>query len=295
MDGAGKFVSGDVKATMMIASINIVGGFLIGVLQKGMDWKQAAATYTILTIGDGLVSIIPSIVISTSAGLIVSRAAAEARMGEEFIAQLTHHPKALQLVSGILLLFGLVPGMPFVPFSILSVLLFALSRVSQKQQDILAQGQIDETAKPQELETPEEVQQLLPLDTLELEVGYGLIPLVDEDQNGNLLARIRSIRRQFALDMGVIVPSLHLRDNLQLKPGQYTMLIKGNEVASAEILIDHFLAMDPGDVKHRIQGVDTREPAFNLPALWDSGGHQGRRHARRLHRGGPRHRGSPPT
>ncbi|GAB6038848.1 flagellar biosynthesis protein FlhA [Fundidesulfovibrio butyratiphilus] len=268
MDGAGKFVSGDVKATIMITGINIVGGFLIGVLQKGMNWKDAAATYTILTIGDGLVSIIPSIIISTSAGLIVSRAAAEAKMGEEFIAQLTNHPKALKLVSAILLLFGLVPGLPLVPFTVLSVLLYALSRVSQKQQDILAEGQKPEAAKPQELETPEEVQQLLPLDSLELEVGYGLIPLVDEDQNGNLLARIRSIRRQFALDMGVIIPSLHLRDNLQLKPGQYTVLIKGNEVASAEILIDHFLAMDPGDVKHRIQGVDTREPAFNLPALW---------------------------
>ncbi|MFP5239591.1 MAG: flagellar biosynthesis protein FlhA [Acidobacteriota bacterium] len=269
MDGAGKFVSGDVKATMLIAVINIVGGILIGMLQKGMDWKTAASTYTILTIGDGLVSIIPSIIISTSAGLIVSRAAAEARMGEEFIAQLTFHPKALRLVSGILLLFGLVPGMPFIPFSALAGLMFLLSHVSKKQKDILAEGQAeDDKPKPQELETPEEVQQLLPLDALELEVGYGLIPLVDEDQNGNLLARIRSIRRQFALDMGVIIPSLHLRDNLQLKPGQYAVLIKGNEVASAEILIDHFLAMDPGDVKHRIQGVDTREPAFNLPALW---------------------------
>uniref|UniRef100_A0A7C4AGI5 Flagellar biosynthesis protein FlhA n=1 Tax=Fundidesulfovibrio putealis TaxID=270496 RepID=A0A7C4AGI5_9BACT len=268
MDGAGKFVSGDVKATMLITVINIVGGFLIGVLQKGMDWKLAASTYTILTIGDGLVSIIPSIVISTSAGLIVSRAAAEARMGEEFIAQLTNHPKALALVSGILLVFGLVPGMPFVPFTLLSGLMFLLSRVSNKQKEIVSEKSDAEKARPQELETPEEVQQLLPLDTLELEVGYGLIPLVDEDQNGNLLARIRSIRRQFALDMGVIIPSLHLRDNLQLKPGQYAVLIKGNEVASAEILIDHFLAMDPGDVKHRVQGVDTREPAFNLPALW---------------------------
>ncbi|WP_243367683.1 flagellar biosynthesis protein FlhA [Fundidesulfovibrio soli] len=269
MDGAGKFVSGDVKATILIAVINIVGGILIGMLQKGMDWKTAASTYTILTIGDGLVSIIPSIIISTSAGLIVSRAAAEARMGEEFIAQLTYHPKALRLVSGILLLFGLVPGMPFIPFTALAGLMFLLAGVSQKQKNILAEGQAeDEKPKPQELETPEEVQQLLPLDALELEVGYGLIPLVDEDQNGNLLARIRSIRRQFALDMGVIIPSLHLRDNLQLKPGQYAVLIKGNEVASAEILIDHYLAMDPGDVKHRIQGVDTREPAFNLPALW---------------------------
>ena len=268
MDGASKFVSGDVKATMLITTINIVGGFLIGVLQKGMDWKHAAETYTILTIGDGLVSIIPSIIISVSAGLIVSRAAAEARMGEEFLAQLTGHPKALTLVSGIMLLFGIVPGMPFIPFFALSALLFGLGRVSQKQKDILTEGQEGEKSVPQELETPEEVQQLLPLDSLELEVGYGLIPLVDEDQNGNLLARIRSIRRQFALDMGVIIPSLHLRDNLQLKPGQYAVLIKGNEVASAEILIDHFLAMDPGDVKHRVQGVDTREPAFNLPALW---------------------------
>ncbi|MFP5223494.1 MAG: flagellar biosynthesis protein FlhA [Acidobacteriota bacterium] len=268
MDGASKFVSGDVKATMLITGINIVGGFLIGVLQKGMDWKHAAETYTILTIGDGLVSIIPSIIISVSAGLIVSRAAAEAKMGEEFLAQLTGHPKALKLVSGILLLFGLVPGMPLVPFASLAGLMFFLSTVSQKQKDILTDGQEGEKGVPQELETPEEVQQLLPLDSLELEVGYGLIPLVDEDQNGNLLARIRSIRRQFALDMGVIIPSLHLRDNLQLKPGQYAVLIKGNEVASAEILIDHYLAMDPGDVKHRVQGVDTREPAFNLPALW---------------------------
>jgi flagellar biosynthesis protein FlhA len=268
MDGASKFVSGDVQATILISGINIVGGFLVGVLQKGMDWKQAAATYTILTIGDGLVSIIPSIIISVSAGLIVSRAAAEAKMGEEFIAQLTGHPKALSLVSGIIFLFGLVPGMPFVPFSILAVLMFVLSRVTQKQKDIVADGAQADKAAPQELETPEEVQQLLPLDSLELEVGYGLIPLVDEDQNGNLLARIRSIRRQFALDMGVIIPSLHLRDNLQLKPGQYAVLIKGNEVASAEILIDHYLAMDPGDAKHRIQGVETREPAFNLPALW---------------------------
>ena len=268
MDGAGKFVSGDVQATMMITIINIVGGFLIGVFQKGMDWKQAAATYTILTIGDGLVSIIPSIIISVSAGLIVSRAAAEAKMGEEFIAQLTGHPKALSLVSGILFLFGIVPGMPFIPFLMLSALMFGLSRVSAKQNENLKSKDDDGRSRSVELETPEEVQQLLPLDSLELEVGYGLIPLVDEDQNGNLLARIRSIRRQFALDMGVIIPSLHLRDNLQLKPGQYSVLIKGNEVAQADILIDHFLAMDPGDVKHRVQGVETREPAFNLPALW---------------------------
>lgn len=276
MDGAGKFVSGDVTATIIITAINIAGGFCIGVMQKGMDWKDAAQTYTLLTIGDGLVSIIPSIIISTSAGLIVSRAASEAKMGEEFMAQLTQHPRALKLVSGILLLFAAVPGLPTLPFLALAILLFMVARLTARQQELL-QGESGgekgkergrDKKKEPELETPEEVQTLLPLDVLELEVGYGLIPLVDEEQNGNLLARIRSIRRQFALDMGVIVPSLHLRDNLQLRPGQYVVLIKGNEVASAEILIDHYLAMDPGDAKHRIQGVETREPAFNLPALW---------------------------
>jgi flagellar biosynthesis protein FlhA len=269
MDGAGKFVSGDVTATIIITAINIFGGFFIGVLQKGMNWKDAAQTYTLLTIGDGLVSIIPSIIISTSAGLIVSRAAAEAKMGEEFMAQLTFHPRALRLVSGMLFLFAIVPGLPTFPFLAMAVLLFVVARLSGKQQEMLKGEAAEQEKKPApELETPEEVQTLLPLDALELEVGYGLIPLVDEEQNGNLLARIRSIRRQFALDMGVVIPSLHLRDNLQLRPGQYVVLIKGNEVASAEILIDHYLAMDPGDAKHRIQGVETREPAFNLPALW---------------------------
>ncbi|NDY57099.1 flagellar biosynthesis protein FlhA [Desulfovibrio sulfodismutans] len=274
MDGAGKFVQGDVSATILITAINIIGGFCIGIIQKGMEWTDAAQTYTILTIGDGLVSIIPSIIISTSAGLIVSRAASEAKMGEEFIAQLTYHPRALRLVSGMMAIFAIVPGMPTLPFLAMAALIYGISVATDKQRELLSGGEAKGKGKGKgkdknkELETPEEVQALLPLDLLELEVGYGLIPLVDEEQSGNLLARIRSIRRQFALDMGLIVPSLHLRDNLQLKPGQYTVLIKGNEVASAEILIDHYLAMDPGDAKHRIRGVETREPAFNLPALW---------------------------
>ncbi|MDD3310668.1 flagellar biosynthesis protein FlhA [Pseudodesulfovibrio sp.] len=269
MDGAGKFVSGDVKAGLMITAINIIGGFLIGVIQKDMNWMDAAQTYTLLTIGDGLVATIPSLIISTSAGIIVSRAAAEAKMGEEFIGQLSFHHRALKLVSGILVIFALVPGMPTLPFLTLAIIVFTISRLSANQQKQFA-GNEDDKAKPeaQTLDTPEEVQALLPLDQLELEVGYGLIPLVDEEQNGNLLSRIRSIRRQFALDMGVVIPSLHLRDNLQLKPGEYRVVIKGNPVAQAELLIDHYLAMDPGDAKHRIQGVETVEPAFNLPAVW---------------------------
>ena len=286
MDGAGKFVQGDVNASILIALVNIVGGIIIGMVQRDMSWSDAASTYTLLTIGDGLVATIPSLIVSTSAGLIVSRAAASAKMGEEFIGQLTHNYRALKLVSGVLILFALVPGMPTLPFVIISASLFIISRsmgkVVPEEATIGAKatksgltagsvaavpvgsGADGETS----LDTPEEVQALLPLDILELEVGYGLIPLVDESQNGNLLSRIRSIRRQFALDMGVIVPSLHLRDNLQLKPGQYRVLVKGNEVAGAEILVDHFLAMDPGNAKHRIQGVETREPAFNLPAMW---------------------------
>lgn len=269
MDGAGKFVQGDVKAGMIILMINMFGGMLIGMLQKGMDWKLAAQTYTLLTIGDGLVSTIPSLIVSTAAGLIVSRSAAEAKMGEEFIGQLAYNARSLRLVAGVLFVFGMVPGMPTLPFLIIAgLLLLAARMVGTRIDDPTKAGAKAKADQALALDSPEEVQQLLPLDLLELEVGYGLIPLVDEEQNGNLLARIRSIRRQFALDMGVIVPSLHLRDNLQLKPGQYSVLIKGNEIASAEILIDHFLAMDPGDVKHRIQGIETKEPAFNLPALW---------------------------
>ncbi|MBL3582981.1 flagellar biosynthesis protein FlhA [Oleidesulfovibrio alaskensis] len=275
MDGAGKFVQGDVSAGMFITMVNIIGGILIGVLQKDMTWQDAMTVYTLLTIGDGLVSTIPSIIISTSAGIIVSRAASEAKMGEEFIGQLTFNSRALKLVSGVLLVFALVPGMPFIPFVIFASLLFFISRVVGGASDDVAERSgaagkagVKGGAPGGALDSPEEVQALLPLDVLELEVGYGLIPLVDEEQDGNLLSRIRSIRRQFALDMGVVIPSLHLRDNLQLKPGQYTLLIKGNEVASAEILIDHYLAMDPGDARHRIKGIETREPAFNLPALW---------------------------
>ena len=273
MDGACKFVSGDVNAGMMITMVNIIGGIIIGMVQKDMDWNSALTTYSLLTIGDGLVSTIPSIIVSTATGLLVSRAASEAKMGEEFLAQLTFNSQALKMVSGVLVIFAIVPALHAVPFLVLAALLFVVARLSadreaeegamDKKKGKAAQGKA-----PASADTPEEVQALLPLDTLELEVGYGLIPLVDEEQSGNILARIRSIRRQFALDMGVVIPSLHLRDNLQLKPGQYSLLIKGNQVASAEILVDHFLAMDPGNVTTRINGIETREPAFNLPALW---------------------------
>ncbi len=275
MDGACKFVTGDVNAGMLITMINLIGGILIGVVQKDMPWGTALTTYSLLTIGDGLVSTIPSILVSTGTGILVSRAAAEAKMGEEFMAQLTFNTRALQMVSVVLLVFAIVPGLPTLPFLILSIACYVAARMTARTEDddqdaIGPDGKKKggKHAKSGSADTPEEVQALLPLDALELEVGYGLIPLVDEEQSGNLLSRIRSIRRQFALDMGVIIPALHLRDNLQLKPGQYALLIKGNQVASAEILVDHFLAMDPGNATTQIKGIETREPAFNLPALW---------------------------
>ncbi len=275
MDGACKFVTGDVNAGMLITMINLIGGIIIGVVQKDMAWGTALTTYSLLTIGAGLVSPIPSILVSTGTGLLVSRAAAEAKMGEEFMAQLTFNTRALQMVSVVLFVFAMVPGLPTLPFLILAAACFVAARVTAKNEeegdDATGPDGKKKGKKAQAsgtADTPEEVQALLPLDALELEVGYGLIPLVDEEQSGNLLSRIRSIRRQFALDMGVIIPALHLRDNLQLKPGQYALLIKGNQVASAEILVDHFLAMDPGNATTHIKGIETREPAFNLPALW---------------------------
>ena len=274
MDGACKFVSGDVNAGMLITLVNLIGGIIIGVVQKDMAWETALTTYSLLTIGDGLVATIPSIIVSTATGILVSRAASEAKMGEEFLAQLTYNKRALQVVSSVLIVFAMVPGLPTLPFLTLSVVTFLVARYVSPQDDMEEDGMAGKKGSKKSgrlnepAETPEEVQELLPLDMLELEVGYGLIPLVDENQNGNLLSRIRSIRRQFALDMGVVIPSLHLRDNLQLKPGQYALLIKGNQVAAAEILVDHFLAMDPGNVNKPIAGVETREPAFNLPALW---------------------------
>lgn len=281
MDGAGKFVQGDVTAGLIITFINFIGGVLIGMIRDGLSWQDSIGTYTLLTIGDGLVSTIPSIIISTSAGIIVSRAASSAKMGEEFAAQLTNNTKALYLVGIVMLVLALIPGMPKVPFFLLTALLFgayyvktkAKPKASDSNETFVDKGDTltrnsEQNAENNNPETPESVQALLPLNTLELEVGYGLIPLVDEKQEGTLLRRIRTIRKQIALDKGVIVPSLHLRDNLELKPGEYCVLIKGNEVASAEIMTDSLLAMNAGNVKEPIEGTPTVEPAFKLPAVW---------------------------
>jgi len=270
MDGASKFVRGDAIAGIIIVITNILGGLGVGMLQKGMDFATAGATYVVLTVGDGLVTQIPALIISTAAGIMVSRAASDLSLGREFTRQFSMQPKAIGIAGGIVFCFGLVPGLPHISFMVLGGGVCSLAYMLMKAQKAAAsQALVEQAARPAPPPPgPEQVEALLPLDVLELEVGYGLIPLVDEEQNGDLLERIRSIRQQLALEMGIVVPPLHVRDNLQLKPGGYSVLIKGNEVAHGELMIDYFLAMDPGDAKKALEGIPTREPAFNLPALW---------------------------
>ncbi|RLB26626.1 MAG: flagellar biosynthesis protein FlhA [Deltaproteobacteria bacterium] len=268
MDGASKFVRGDAIAGIIITMINIIGGLVIGVIQKHLDFSTAVQNYTLLTIGDGLVSQIPALIISTAAGILVSRAASEANMGFEVVRQFGLQPRAMRIASGIIFLFALAPGMPAIPFLLLSGTVYFLSRTVSGVQETAIEKPQEEAEEAAAQTAPEQVEALLPVDLLELEIGYGLIPLVDNQAQGNLLERIRALRKQYALDMGLIIPSLHIRDNLELKPNEYAICIKGNEVARGELMMDHYLAIDPGDVKARIEGIPTKEPAFGLPALW---------------------------
>ncbi|MCP4714712.1 MAG: flagellar biosynthesis protein FlhA [Deltaproteobacteria bacterium] len=266
MDGASKFVRGDAVAGIIITFINIIGGLFIGVVQKDMSFADAAQTYTLLTVGDGLVSQIPALIISTSAGFIVSRAASDGHMGTQLISQLTIHPRAFVVAAMVLTFFGLVPGLPTVPFFGLAILAAGLSYAIFQAEKTTQDEATSSEEKPEV--GPENVEALLSVDDLELEVGYGLIPLVNKDQGGDLLERIRSLRRQFAIDMGVIVPPIHIRDNLQLSPNQYSFLVRGIEVSRNEIMVDHALAMESGIVQQKIEGIQTTEPAFGLPAQW---------------------------
>jgi flagellar biosynthesis protein FlhA len=268
MDGASKFVRGEAMAGILIMAINIIGGLIIGVAQHNMTLGDAAQTFSLLTIGEGLVGQIPALLVSSAAGLIVSKAASEASLGEEYAQQFTMKPQVMSVAAGIILLIGLVPGLPHLPFIALSLLFGSLAYVAhntRKKADAAAAEALKVPAKPR---GPEPMENLLALDLLELEAGYGLIPLVDEEQDGELLERIRALRRQFAVEMGVIVPPIHIRDNLQLKPGGYVILIKGVEVARGEMMVGYLLALHPGETLRQIEGIPTREPTFNLPALW---------------------------
>jgi flagellar biosynthesis protein FlhA len=270
MDGAAKFVAGDAIAGIFITWINILGGFAIGVIQKNMEWMKAAETYTILTVGDGLISQIPAIIISTASGLIVARASSGADLGVDVIGQLSSSSKPLYLTSGVCIIFGLLPGLPTLPFFVLASITGGLGYVTKNlisSKATISEGvkQIEEAEKGPKPGSTEEVTTLLGMDTLELEVGYELVRIVE---GGDLVERIRSIRRQFALDYGFIVPPIHIRDNVRIKPTEYRFMLKGTPIGTGELRIRHLLAMDPGNVSQTVSGIPTKEPAFGLDALW---------------------------
>jgi flagellar biosynthesis protein FlhA len=266
MDGASKFVRGDAIAGILITLINILGGFAIGVIQQGMPITEALQVYTLLTVGDGLVAQVPALVISSSAGILVSRAASDLGMGAAFGKQFSMHPRPLAITGAMLFLLSVVPSFPALPLILVGTVLFVLAGyVDRKRKP--AEAELD--AQETESAKPREGSDLPPLlDILELELGYGLIPLVDESQNGDLLPRIKAIRQQLALEYGILVPALHVRDNLQLKPAEYRLLLKGNPVGKGEIMVGHYLALSSGDSSTEIKGIPTRDPAFDLPAVW---------------------------
>jgi len=268
MDGASKFVKGDAIAGVIITLVNIVGGLAIGVLQNGMNIADAAQTYTLLTVGDGLVTQIPALMIATAAGIVVSRAGSKSTMGREVLSQILRQPKALGIASVVLFGFGLVPGLPAVPFIVLSILAGGVAyTVTQsrkaEQERVEEREMIEDKTGPQE-----SLESIPPVDILALEVGYGLIPMVDAEQAGDLLERIRSFRLQIAKEIGIVVAPIHIQDNMKLKSGEYSVLLKGNEVARGELMMNHYLAMDPGNADGKIGGVPTKEPTYGLPAFW---------------------------
>ena len=271
MDGASKFVRGDAIAGIIITMINILGGLGIGVIQKGLDVGTAAKYYTMLTIGDGLLAQIPALIISTAAGMIVTRTSnSDKDMGEEVTSQLLVNPRAVMVSGGVLILMGVIPGLPTIPFLMMGGLLCGLSWVLKRYKVERADAEKKQLEASSNVPKKENIESMLPVDMVELEVGYGLISIVESDQSGDLLERIVSIRKQFALDLGIVVPSIHIRDNLQLAPGEYRLMIKGNKVGGGTLRPESLLAMDPGNVSDAIDGIKTKEPAFGLDALWIS-------------------------
>lgn len=267
MDGASKFVRGDAVAGLVITGINIVGGITIGTLQHDLPIADAASTFTILTIGDGLVSQIPALLMSTAAGVVVTRTNGESDLGNTFVAQILTHRRPAAISAGFLAAMALVPGMPHVVFLMLAGGVAAIAAIPPKM--VVTETNNEEDAPTADGSGDREsIENLLPIDLLELEIGYELVGLVDSSRSGNLLSRISGIRRQFATDLGLIVPPVHVRDNLQLRPGEYRVLLSGNEIGRGEVRVGQFMAMDPGTAVGPVDGIPTREPAFGLPARW---------------------------
>ncbi|WP_340016656.1 flagellar biosynthesis protein FlhA [Paenibacillus sp. FSL K6-1318] len=270
MDGASKFVKGDAIASIIILLINLIGGFIIGMTVHGLDFAESLATYSVLTIGDGLVSQIPALLISTAAGLIVTRASSEGNLAEDITGQLFTYPILIYIVAFVIAMLGFfTPIHVITTLPLAGVLAFAAWRMQNnlnlKQE---AEEQLEEEQQIEEVRSPESVINLLQVDPIEFEFGYGLIPLADNQQGGDLLDRIIMIRRQCALELGLVVPVIRIRDNIQLRPNEYVIKIKGNVVGGGELLLNHYLAMSPGYDEESVTGIETTEPAFGLPALW---------------------------
>lgn len=270
MDGASKFVKGDAIAGIIIVIINMLFGIIIGMMQLGMDFGAAASHFTMLTVGDGIVSQIPALLISTATGIVVTRAASDGNLGTDITGQLFAYPKMLYVAAGTILMLGLftpigllVSGPIVAAFGFGGYFISKSQEAQHKTEEI-----IEEEVEIDEMKTPESVVQLLNVDPIEFEFGYGLIPLADTNQGGDLLDRIVMIRRQLAIELGMVIPVVRIRDNIQLQPNEYRLKLKGNEVAKGEILLDHYLAMAPGIEDDSIEGIDTIEPSFGLPAKW---------------------------
>lgn len=270
MDGASKFVKGDAIAAIVIIIINIVGGFIVGMVQRNLDVMQALQTYTLLTVGEGLVAQIPALMISTATGIMVTRAASESNLGHDITSQILTNPRIFFIASAVLTLLGIVPGLPGIPFITLGVIAFIFAYTLRRHSKVNTQSEqsIQDEKEHDEIRKPENVVALLQIDPMELEIGYSLIPMVDASQGGDLLDRIVMIRRQCALEIGLVVPTIRIRDNIQLKPNSYLIKLKGVEVAKGELLLDYYMAMNSGAVSEELTGIETVEPAFGLPALW---------------------------
>ncbi len=268
MDGASKFVRGDAIAGILITAINIIGGFVIGIVMQDLSVTESLHTYTLLSVGDGLVTQIPALIVSSSAGIVVTRSAAENNLGKDLVRQLSFQPKAIMIASGVILVFGIVPGMPTLPFVGLGSVLGVLAVLVERDRKSVAQREQREETEKAKQPLEERTEDLLKVDTLEIEIGYGLIPMVDANQGGDLLDRITVIRKQTALDTGIIVPAIRIRDNVQLQPNEYVIKIKGLVATRGELMPDHLMAINPGYIDDEIEGFETVEPAFNLRAHW---------------------------
>ncbi len=278
MDGAVKYVKGDATAGLIITAVNIIGGIATGVLSQGMEFSAALDKYVILTIGDGLVSQIPSLLISLSTGILVTKGSKDADFGTVLVSQLFGIPKVLYLVGTIIAVLGLITPLPDLIFLALGLVFIVTGRmIAGTIETAQIEGEIDaEEVAAEEIRQPENVNSLLQVDPIELEFGYGIIPLADVNQGGDLLDRVVMIRRQIALELGTVVPIIRLRDNIQLNPNQYIIKIKGIQVSEGEILFDHYMAMNPGYVEEEITGIPTFEPSFHLPAIWITEGQRER-------------------